>query len=86
MHLTQGGVELRDVQYNRSTGSLSGIAERHPGAEGHVVVYVPGGYKILSASGEYREGSHPAEGKIVYLQLNFAKKTVPWSVIFGQAQ
>jgi hypothetical protein len=86
MHLTQGGVELHDVQYNSSTGTLSGVAERHPGADGHVVVFVPSGCKILSASGEYREESHPAEGKIVYLQLNFAKKTAPWSVTFGPAQ
>ncbi len=86
MHLTQGGVELHDVQYNSSTGTLSGVAERHPGADGHVVVYVPSGYKILSASGKYREESHPAEGKIVYLQLNFAKKTAPWSVTFGPTQ
>jgi len=86
MHLTQGGVELHDVQYNSSTATLSGVAERHPGAEGHVVVYVPAGYKILSASGEYCEKSHPAEGKVVSLQLNFAKKTAPWSVTFGQAQ
>ncbi len=83
MHLTQGGVELHDVQYDASTGVLSGLAERHPGAEGHVVLYVPAGYKILSASSEYHEGSHPAAGKIVYLQLNFAKKAASWSVTFG---
>jgi hypothetical protein len=83
MHLTQGGVELRDVRYDVSTGKLSGVSERHPGADGHVVVYVPAGYKILSASGEYREESHPAEGKVVFLQLKFAEKTAPWSLTFG---
>ena len=86
MHLTQGGVELRDVQYDASTGVLSGVVERHPGAEGHVVVYVPTGYKTLSASSEYREESHPAEGKVVYLQLKLAQKAAPWSLTFGQLQ
>jgi hypothetical protein len=85
MHLTQGGVELRNVRFDSSTGTLSGTAERHPGAEGHVALYIPSGYKILSASNKYREDNHPGTGKVIYLQLIFTTKTAPWSVTFGEA-
>jgi hypothetical protein len=84
MHLTQGGVELQEVRYDASTGKLTGVVERHAGAEGHVVVYVPTGYKVLSASSEYREEIPYAEGKVVYLQLKLAEKATPWSLTFGQ--
>ncbi|HIE53548.1 MAG TPA: alpha-galactosidase [Armatimonadetes bacterium] len=39
MHLTQGGVELREVRWDGET--LSGLARRAPGAQGTVFVYLP---------------------------------------------
>ena len=83
MHLTQGGVELRDVKYDLSAEELSGVAERHAGADGHVIVYVPAGYSVRSAIGQYREDSQPSGAKIVYLQLRFSEKTTPWSLTFA---
>ena len=32
MHLTQGGVELEQVRFSKSSGLLTGTARRHPGA------------------------------------------------------
>lgn len=86
MHLTQGGVELRDVRWDAASGTLSGVAERHPGADGQVVVYAPAGYQVLSASGEHREASYPGPGTTSYIRLKFASKKAPWTVTFRQAQ
>ncbi len=86
MHLTQGGVELRDVRWDAARETLTGVAERHPGADGQVVVYAPAGYEVLSASGEHREASYPGPGTTSYIRLKFASKAAPWAVTFRQAQ
>jgi hypothetical protein len=80
MHLTQGGVELPEVRYDKRTEQLTGVARRHPGAEGHVVVYIPWGYRLRSASGPYRQELQPSGEDIVHLQLKFKQSTAPWSV------
>lgn len=71
MHLTQGGVELQDVKYDSRSNTLSGTASRHPGAVRHLVVYVPPGYKINSASGSYSQEEKPSGAAIVRLKLEF---------------
>jgi hypothetical protein len=86
LHLTQGGVELEDVRYEASAGRLSGVARRHAGAEGHVVVLVPAGYKLRSATGAYREERQPSGAAVVHLELKFAGETVPWSLSFEKAE
>jgi hypothetical protein len=84
MHLTQGGVDLQDVRYDRNSGRLSGKASRHPKAEGQVVVYVPAGYAVRAASGEYRTTAGPSGAKVVYLRLNFTDATTDWSLDFAR--
>jgi hypothetical protein len=83
MHLTQGGVELQGVKYDSGLNELSGTASRHPGAERHLVVYVPPGYKIKSASGSYAEEERPSGAAIVRLKLEFKDATLPWAVNFS---
>lgn len=82
LHLTQGGMELAGVQYEQELKELRGIASRHAGAEGHVVVYVPGRYKVKSASGAYRVDEQASGEKVVHLELKFQQKTSPWSLQF----
>jgi hypothetical protein len=82
MHLTQGGVELQDVRYDPSTEKLAGTAERHPGDEGHVVVYVPQGYRVRSATGKFREQVEASGAKILHLEVKFQEAKAPWSVTF----
>jgi hypothetical protein len=84
MHLTQGGVELEGVRFDQPSQVLSGIARRHPGAEGQVVLYVPAGYEVQSASGEFREEMTPNGAHTVFLKLRFDKETAPWTVKFRQ--
>jgi len=72
MHLTQGGVELEGVRYEESSGQLKGVAHRHAGAEGHVVVYVPQGYKVKSASAPYLGESDPSGSQVIHQQLKFS--------------
>lgn len=82
MHLTQGGVELKGVRYDPSTEELSGIAERHPGDEGHVVVYVPEGYLVRSASEKYRQREEASGVKILHLEVKFQEAKASWSINF----
>jgi hypothetical protein len=80
MHLTQGGMELEGVRYEESSGHLGGVSRRHPGAEGQVVLFIPRGYEITSASGPYRAETSLSGANIVHLQLKFVDEAAPWSV------
>jgi hypothetical protein len=82
MHLTQGGVELQGVRYDTSSNELSGTASRHVGAEAHVVVFVPKGFKIQSGSGAYSVEEQPSGAAIVHLKLEFKEATTPWRLSF----
>ena len=86
MHLTQGGVELPEVKWEEGEKQLHGVAARHPGAEGSLVVYVPNGYKVKHASGAYQEEQQPSGADIVHLKLVFQDSTTPWSLTFDGPQ
>jgi hypothetical protein len=85
LHLTQGGVELQDVRWNEGGKTLSGVAARHPGADGHVVIYVPDEYSVSSASGAYQQERETSGAEIVRLEVKFQDRTTPWSVTFSGA-
>jgi hypothetical protein len=86
MHLTQGGVELEGVTYEESVERLEGEASRHPGAKGQVVIYLPRGYKIQSASGAYRVEGQPSGAQVADLQLEFERKTSSWWMRFERVK
>jgi hypothetical protein len=85
LHLTQGGVELGDVVYESSSQQLRRLAKRHPGATGHVVIYVPRGYRVAAASGKFREEQLASGERVVHLELNFKEATTPWSLTFEKS-
>lgn len=85
MHLTQGGVELQQVRFDESARQLTGQASRHPGAEGHVVVYIPPGFVLASASGPYQLDEQPSGAMIAHLRLQFKEATTSWSMAFEPA-
>ncbi len=82
LHLSQGGVELSQVKYNAARKELTGVAQRHSGAEGHVVIYVPKGYEVSAASGSYRVEKPFSGAEIIHLELKFPSETAQWSVTF----
>lgn len=86
MHITQGGVELEGVKYDPSIGRLSGIARRHRGAEGSIVLYIPVGYRFRASTLRQREESHASGAKTVTLPLKFDQETAPWSADFDEVQ
>jgi hypothetical protein len=86
LHLTQGGVDLPEVEWQEGEKKLSGVAARHLGAEGHVVVYVPNGYRESSASGPYQEEREPSGAAVIHLQVQFQNSTMPWSLTFSGPQ
>lgn len=55
---------------------------RHPGAEGHVVIYLPRGYMVRAASGPYRQETQPSGAALVHLQLTFETGSARWSLGF----
>ena len=85
LHLTQGGVELPDVKWDEGGKALSGVAARHPGADGHVVVYAPSGYSASSASLPYQVEREPSGAEVIRLAVKFQDRTTPWSVTFSGA-
>jgi hypothetical protein len=85
MHLTQGGVELEGVKWDAASEKLAGAASRHPGDEAHVVLYVPNGYKIRSASEPYTVEQQPSGAMIVHLEVKFGKQKAPWHMTFARA-
>jgi hypothetical protein len=82
MHLTQGGVELQEVRYDQKR--LSGVASRHPGAVAQLVVYVPPGYSLQSASGPYRIIEQTSGAGVVYLKLDFRQERASWAITFKE--
>jgi hypothetical protein len=85
MHLTQGGVELADVQYQEQEGMLTGTAMRHPGATGSIVIFVPRGYRTLDASSPHTEELQSDGSTIVRLAVNFTSKQCKWFLKFGKS-
>jgi hypothetical protein len=83
MHLTQGGVDLPEVNWDATGCQLTGKAARHAGAEGRVVVYAPEGYHLSSASAPYLVEKQPSGAELIRLDLKFQSATLPWSVSFS---
>jgi len=86
LHLTQGSVELEGVKYEESSEQLEGEASRHVRAKGHLVIYVPPGFKIQSASVAYRVEGQPSGAQVAYLQLEFERKTSSWWMRFERVR
>jgi hypothetical protein len=77
MHLTQGGVELPEVQWDAGALTLRGVARRAPGLQGEVVVFVPEGY--APAEGEL-------QGRLLRVPLQFATPEREWVVEFRREE
>ena len=82
MHLTQGGVELESVRYDPASGELSGTALRHAGARGHVVIYVPAGFRAVQGTADLQASG----GSVLKLPVNFTDKAARWSVRFAKSE
>lgn len=75
LHLTQGGVELPEVRWDPDKLTLSGTATRAPGTTGHLVVWVPAGYRPLTGSA--------ADG-LLRVPLSFGTDQLAWSIGFAR--
>ncbi len=80
MHLTQGLVELTDVVWDEEKLTLSGQAERAPGAEGTVLVWVPDGYAV--AAGQEVRDRGP---RCIAVPVQFDEARHGWSAHFEKA-
>ncbi len=80
MHVTQGLVELTDVLWDEEKLTLSGQAQRAPGAEGTVLVWVPDGYAV-AAGQEVRERGP----RCIAVPVHFDEARRGWSAHFERA-
>jgi predicted GH43/DUF377 family glycosyl hydrolase len=82
LHVSQGGVELREVKWDTSTSTLSGVAQR-PGEKGNLVIYLPHEFEVKEAQLDGKSVPLPArDGEVLKLPVSFDGKPVRWDVSF----
>jgi len=82
MHLLQGAVDLAEVSYDAARGRLAGVAVRHPGAEGRVVLQAPAGFRLRAASAPAERVEGGPDCQIFSLALTFDQQRQPWEATF----
>ncbi len=83
MHLTQGGVELKNLKWSESLKELSGTCCRPRGEKGHIFIYTPGGYRIKKACvGNTCARIQPVTADIFKMRLGFTQNQLFWKVSF----
>ncbi len=82
LHISQGGVELREVKWHAESATLSGIAER-PDLSGSLVIYIPKGFspKKVQVDGQPVALEQVTED-VVKLPVDFQGKAVAWNIAF----
>ena len=82
-HLTQGGVELSEVEWDGAQKVLSGTCRRAKGAEGQIFLYVPEGFRAVDLDvDEGAVGDLGADGTIHEVQLKMEQEQTRWRVWF----
>jgi hypothetical protein len=61
-HITQGGVSLRQLQWNPDTGILSGTVDCVPGHPVNMTLFVPADYAVAAATADVPVDLDPEEG------------------------
>jgi hypothetical protein len=83
-HVTQGAVELRDVKWDAGARCLHGCAQR-PGESGNIVLYVPKGFKVLSAELDSQPASViQASEAVAKIPMTFSGHPVKWVARFSR--
>ena len=75
LHLTQGGVEFGQVEWDERSATLRGLCRRAEGAEGSIFVYVPNGYRV-------ERGGEMVGPNVARIELAFSKPLLQWEVKF----
>ena len=84
-HLSQGGADLLDVQWDERTLTLSGKSEVVAEDAYTLVLHLPDGYRVESADFDGRPAKVAPEGNLARVGLRPAEsKDVGWSVKFGR--
>jgi len=82
LHVTQGGMELRQVRWDARARALTGIAQR-PGESGHLVIYLPPGFaaSAVSVADEALPVSMAGE-RLLTVPVAFDGDPIAWRVEF----
>jgi hypothetical protein len=79
MHLTMGGVELPEVKWDSTSGTLSGRARRAGGEQGQLFVRVPPGWELPA-------GRAWKADRVVTVPLRFQDPEAAWEIRFRAAE
>ncbi len=77
MHLTMGAVDLSNIRWDATTGTLSGRAHRIPGAKGRVFVRVPAPWRVVG-------GATMGDNGVAAVEIAFPQKDADWCVHFAR--
>jgi alpha-galactosidase len=81
-HLTQGGVELRSVKWDKERRSLTGEQDAAPGYEYHIYFYAPENYTVASSTADGAEAAVERDGEVVKLRFKAGATRVEWEILF----
>ena len=79
LHLTQGGVELQQVEWDARSATLRGLCRRAKGTEGAIFVYVPDGYRVDDFG---KSGGEMIDPKVARIKLVFSDPILQWELKF----
>ena len=75
LHITQGGVELEQVEWDEGSATLRGLCRRAKGAEGSIFLYLPDGYRV-------ERGGEIVGPNVARIGLSFSEPSLRWEVKF----
>lgn len=81
-HITQGGIEVKSVEWDRKRRILGGGQEAVPGHRYHLFFYCPPGYAPLSARINGREVAIERDGDVLVLDHVSRSDRMSWRIYF----
>jgi hypothetical protein len=82
MHVTQGGVEIVQLDWNADKGQLKGVCTRPAGEHGHLYFRLPPGWKPVNYEGLHVAKIREDNTVIVTKKLSFNVETLTWRIDF----
>lgn len=83
MHVRQGQLDLRDVEWDKRQQVLRGVAVRPKGSRGNVYIAAPAGWKPVDYSGVFVAKDARDGTLVIRRPLDFRRARVAWSVPFA---
>ncbi len=83
MHITQGGVEMDQLQWDEKHKQLRGLCKRPKNEKGNLIIHLPIGWRPLDYRGVHLAKNPHFGDCILTKPIHFTQKTVIWSISFA---